>query len=321
MIAVIASLVLLFYILIPSGIFRFVTSLTLPIKKFHKTKAQDITFAILTCLLPFGIALVLVWYVVAWPFPTHETLLQRRHAYRIFFLSMDNDKQMDEYAEAIPAKPPDPGRPAIFWSSLNSVLKRQGRFLSWFYFLVVVEAGGFSWLAHQFRAGKRRWRDRIGAWVLPPVISEWHVMLTDFGSPSLKRAIELDILSTDGILYQGKLKDYFFDVEGELSGILLSHALRFDRDEYIDHKRADILGTLNKSMFRKPPKPFTQESSMYWREIPGADLFYIPKSRIANINVRHVIPASDVPKAAGARLAERKIKDLVISEKPKNDQS
>jgi hypothetical protein len=40
MIAVVASLILLFYVLIPSAIFRFVASFSLHIKKFHKTKAQ-----------------------------------------------------------------------------------------------------------------------------------------------------------------------------------------------------------------------------------------------------------------------------------------
>lgn len=313
MVAVIASLVLLFYILIPSGIFRFVTSLTLPIKKFHKTKAQDITFAVLSCFLPFWLAVLIVWYAVTWPFPTQESVQQRRDAYRTFFLTMESDKQLEQALLPSPASSSAPARPPVFWPSMNSVLKRQGRFLVWYYVLVAFEAGVFSWLAWQYRAGRRRLRDRLGSWILPPIVSEWHVMLTDFGSPAPRRGIELDILSADGILYKGGLKDYFFNVDGELSGILLGHAYRFNRDEYLDHKRADLQAASKNNSTEPPVKPFTKESESYWKEIPGADLFYIPKERISNINVRHV--TVDVPSAVGARLVDRKITDLVISEK------
>jgi hypothetical protein len=321
MIALIASVVFLLYVLVPGGIFRSMTSRTLPLKKFHKTRAQDVTFAVVSSVLPFWLAVALVWYVFIWPFPTSlETLSQRREAYRTVFLAMDSDKELSQFLQ---------GNPPVFWSAVNSVLKRQGRFLFWFYVLVVIEAFSFSKLARSYRkTEKRRLRDGFWPWawqrtrdglgdvILPPTISEWHVLLTDFATPGARQSIEIDVMSVDGILYQGRLKDYFFDVEGELAGILLSHARRFDREEYLNDKKADLQMAMEKKSAGQAIAPFTKATSEYWEEIPGADLFYIPKERISNINVRHVRPPEQIPEAAQKRLADRKITDLVIEQKP-----
>jgi hypothetical protein len=316
MLAVIASVVFLLYVLVPGAIFRMVTSMTLPLKKFHKTKTQEVTFAVISCALPFWLAVGMVWYVAVWPFPTRETLQQRKQAYRALFLAMDSDKELDRQLA---------NGSGLFWQSANSVLKRQGRFLFWYYFLVGVESLIVSYLARRYKkSGKRRlkdglwaWlvqrsRDQIGTWVLPPIISEWHVLLTNFGSPGPTRVIELDVLSIDGILYKGRLRDYFFSVEGELAGILLSQASRFDREDYLEHKKADLQAALEKKHPVTPELGFTGNPKNYWHQIPGADLFYIPKERIANINVRHVTPESEIPQAASIRLADRKITDLRI---------
>ncbi len=305
MIAVVASLFLLLYVLVPGALFRLITSLTLPVKKFQKTKTQEITFAVVSSFLPFWLSVALVWSVAAWPFPIYEGSAQRRMAYRTVFMSLASDKKMDDATQK-----------GIYWRSANSVLKRQGRFLFWYYILVCVEAATFWWLATQYRStGKPRWRDRIAWRILPPSISEWHVLLTNFGSPKTQAQIELDVLSTDGLLYQGRLRDYFFNAEGELAGVLLSKAARYDRDQYTAHKKADFEATVAKWP-EKPAHKFARDSVTYWRFIPGADLFYIPRERIANVNVRHVTPSADIPKATEERLVERKITGYAIAEQP-----
>lgn len=323
MIAVIASLILLFYVLIPSAIFRLVASIKIPIKRFHKTKAQDFTFSVSICLIPAGLAILLVWYVVHSPFSTSgESLAQRRLAYRTFFASMYSDKELEQSLRPTPTSS-DPSPHPIFWSSVNSVLKRQGRFLFWFYLLIVAEAGFIALLAKQYRTGKRRWRDRLGGSILPAIISEWYVILDAFGSPPADREINVDVLSADGILYQGKLKDYFLNVEGDLSGILVSHALRFAREEFEDHRRTDLQVAVaaasagaapiaGETPVTGPPIQFMQDRSKYWRPIEGSDVFFIPRERISNINVRHV--PINVQQATAERFAERKIdiKDLKI---------
>ena len=305
MIAVVASLFLLLYVLVPGGLFRLVTSLTLPVKKFQKTKTQEITFAVVSSFLPFWLSVALVWSVATWPFPTYEGSAQRRIAYRTVFMSLASDKKMDEATQK-----------GVYWRSANSVLRRQGRFLIWYYLLVCAEAGFFSWLATQYRStGTPRWRDRIAWGILPPSISEWHVLLTNFGSPKTQARIELDVLSTDGLLYQGGLRDYFFNAEGELAGVLLSKAARYDRDQYTAHQKADFEATVAKWP-EKPAHKFARDRETYWRFIPGADLFYIPRERIANVNVRHVTPPADVPKATEERLVDRKITGYAIAEQP-----
>jgi hypothetical protein len=202
----------------------------------------------------------------------------------------------------------------VFWTGANSVLRRQIRFLLWYYLFVGVEAGYFSWLATQYRStGKQRWRDRIGSVVFRPSISEWAVLLTNFGSPKTKARIELDVLSTEGMLYQGRLRDYFFNNEGELAGVLLSGAARYDKAQYSAHRQVDLEATVAKWP-EHPKHRFTRDRATYWRLIPGADLFYIPRERISNINVRH--ETTDIPKATEERLLNRKITGYVISEQP-----
>jgi len=198
-----------------------------------------------------------------------------------------------------------------YWSHANSVMRRQIRFLLWYYLLVGLEAAYFSWLARQYQREGKRLRDRIARVAFRPSISEWAVLLTNFGRPTRGAHIELDVLSTEGVLYQGKLKDYFFNAEGDLAGVLLSGASRFDRDQYAAHRKADFEAIV-KLFPQNPDHLFTLNRPEYWKFIPGADLFYIPRERVSNINVRHVLPDPDVPKAAEDRLIRRKITGYII---------
>ena len=299
MIAVIASVVVVLYVLVPGGLFRLITSFAFPVKN-QKTRTQEFTFAVLFCLMPFCLTVILVWTVATWPFPTNEDGLHRRLAYRTVFVSLASDKQMDAALEA-----------GTYWSQANSVMRRQIRFLLWYYLLVGLEAGYFSWLARQYQREGKRWRDWIARVAFRQSISEWAVLLTNFGSPTRDAHIELDVLSTEGVLYQGKLKDDFFNAEGDLAGVLLSGAARFDRDQYAAHRKADFEAIV-KLFPQKPDHLFTLNRPEYWKFIPGADVFYIPRERVSNINVRHVLPDPDVPKAAEDRLISRNITGYII---------
>jgi hypothetical protein len=299
LIAVFVSAAVVLYILVPGGLFRLITSFAVPVKN-QKTRTQEFTFAALFCLLPFLLALLLVWG--NWPWPTNESIVQRRLAYRTVFTSLASDRQLDD---AIQKK--------VYWQHVDSVLRRQWRFLVWYYFLVALEAWLVSWLAKEYRTNGKRYRDKVAKVVLRPSISEWAVLLTNFGSPKTDAHIQLDVLTMDGVLYQGKLGDRFFNAEGELAGVLLNGAARYDREQYSAHRQADLEAEIAKGPY-EPERKITREKSTYWRLIPGADLFYIPRERIANINVRHV--SSDIPKATEERLADRKITGFVISEQP-----
>lgn len=313
MIAVIASLVVLFYLLVPGGLFRLVTVSRLSLKRFHTIKAQEITFALLTSLLPFSFAIMLVWSVCTQPFPTRESYAKRRQSYRTFFQAMTSEKRLEESLKIKPGNftSEDPYELAPFWSATDSVLKRQGRFLVWYYFLVIVEASFVVWLEQQYyKSGnkKKLWRDRIAEWLLPLILSEWHVLFRKFHAQD---RIELDILTSDGILYKGQLFAHFLTQDGDLSGIILNDVLRFDRDLYRDHKKADLDNAVKQPQVTAR---FTKEPAEYWRPIKRAIAFYIPKEKISNINVRLEPP--DVPSATESRLTARNMPDYAISTPP-----
>jgi hypothetical protein len=50
--------------------------------------------------------------------------------------------------------------------------------------------------------------------------------------------VSVDILQNDGILYQGRVADYFIDSDGKLTGILLENVSRFDREAYNDARKS-----------------------------------------------------------------------------------
>ncbi len=298
MIALGASLFLLFYVLVPGGIFRFALSLVVPVKKFHKTKSQEISFAVLASFLPFWLAMALVWSIATSPFQTNkESNHDRRSAYRTAFTSMDDEKTLAKCLDQ-----------RIFWPAINSVLRRQARFLIWFYILVIIEAAAFWWLASRYGKYKRY---PIYAFVaeqwLFSSISEWHILLTDFAVRNdVKRDIEVDILTTEGILYQGRVDDYILNAEGELSGILLSDASKFEKNS-AEHIHADL-----PHGFSSGPAileaTISNQSTPVELKINGSNLFF-PRERISNLTTRHrPLAAAEIQKATEARLQDRGIK-------------
>jgi hypothetical protein len=304
MIALTASLFLLFYVLVPGGIFRFALSLAVPLKKFHKTKTQEISFAVLASFLPFWFAMALTWSFVNWPFPSHESNQMRREAYRTVFVGLDNDKELEVLVKS-----------GVFWRSTTNILRRQTRFLIWFYLLVMAEAAGFWWLTTRYgRLTGHRLYDFFADHVLIPSISEWHILLTDFAVRiDIPREVDVDILTTESFLYQGRVSQYFLNAEGDLSGILLSNASRFDREEYSEHRKLDLqnqIGGITTTL--------TQPKSAYWKKIEGANLFFIPSQRISNLNSRHATSAPAASRAAQARLQERGISASIEEQSPNN---
>jgi hypothetical protein len=100
--------------------------------------------------------------------------------------------------------------------------------------------------------------------------------------------VEVDVLSKDGILYRGSVVEHFLGSNGELSGLLLKDAQRYQYDKLMEDRKSNL-----------SPKKNTEQ---YWKVIPGASSFYLPGDNIASINIRY--PASKAEQ-------ERFIKDLV----------
>ncbi|MFZ1010118.1 MAG: hypothetical protein WAN65_24990 [Candidatus Sulfotelmatobacter sp.] len=189
------------------------------------------------------------------------------------------------------------GQNRVYWASTNQVIRRQARFLFWYYILVLLEAGVCAWLTRNYGkwsgtgagslTGSRR---RLYLWaaakILLPTLSEWHLLLTPFDSPP-EPAVEVwvDVLTTIDILYNGHVADFFLDKEGELSGVFLKYPRRFDRIGFISDKEKGIKA----------------DTDSYWKKIPSNNL-YIPKDKIANLNVRYLTEAEVIALGASARL-------------------
>jgi hypothetical protein len=270
MIALLTTYFLVFYILIPGILFRFLTSWFVPLKLFERTRTQEATFSVAVAFLPFAMALFGVWYLPVikhYPFAVVEgTFSERRQDYhRIASLLTSSDAS--RLLVSNPSSAPSSAN-AANWQALNRVLRRHARFFFWYFVAIAIEA----WESEAARYRLRLWLMRT--FVLPN-ISEWHLLLTDFNWPRREEIfVSVDILMSNGYLYQGRVADYFVDSAGKLTGILLEHVSRFDRQAYLDAKS-------------NSKSENAIASSDFWKNIPSRH-FYIGEGSIANLNVRFV---------------------------------
>jgi hypothetical protein len=98
MIGFLATYFVVAYLLVPSGLFRSVYSLFLPrIIKFQRTRTEEFTFAVLAAILPFFLALGLVWTVATWPFGVNgDSSSDRRDEYHVVVGAAISDKGYEE---------------------------------------------------------------------------------------------------------------------------------------------------------------------------------------------------------------------------------
>lgn len=294
MIALVTTYFLVSYILLPGALFRFFTSWFVPLKLFERTRTQEATFAVAVAVLPFALALAGVWFVPGMrthPFRiTPQTNQQRRQDYRRvvgMLVSSDPSRLLAGNITQSASAATETN-----WGPLNRVLRRQARFLIWYFFFTACEGLAFGFLARnygnwkiledtEFTATVPRPNAfiRLYNWIAPklilPHLSEWYTLLTDFAWPRRENIfVRADVLQNDGKLYQGRVATYFTDSAGKLTGILLKQVSRFDREGYLDAKA-------------KAQNPESVTKLQYWRNIPSQN-FYIGQSSISNLNVRFV---------------------------------
>jgi hypothetical protein len=269
MIGLLATYYVVAYLLVPSALFRALYSLVLPPTiKFQRTKAEEFTFAAMASALPFFVALFFVWTCASWPFPVAgDSASDRRNEYHTVIGAAITEKAYGEGPQA-----------QVFWHAANKVIRRQARFLFWYYALVLLEAWLLAWLTTNYGKWTTRLKGRrkkTYSWlankILLPTVSQWYVLLTPFSyPPEPKREVWVDVLSTLDVLYTGHVVNFFLDKDGELSGIFLEHPRRFDRPRY------------HEDVARGKAK----DTNSYWKRIPSNNL-YIPNEKIVNLNVRY----------------------------------
>lgn len=235
MLALIATAVLSVYVLLPGALYRVTYSSFIPLRNFQRTRTDEIVYAARVGIGPLLLALVLRFgapWTSAHPFPVQQQngVCQRAmNDYRWVFGAAYSEKLFDD-------------NPTCFWQALNRVGRRQARFLTWFYVLLVGEAVCFGW------ASQKLWwfsRGHVRTWfadnVLVPQISEWYLLLTPAyfaGYDSLRP--RLDLLTSEN-LYRGTLESYLADAGGNLTALMLTDARRFERQRYQEDKEAGYL--------------------------------------------------------------------------------
>ena len=270
MLALVASGALIAYLLVPGFLFKFLFSWFIPLEKFRRTRTEELTFGAFTTLLPLILTFVLVLNV-AWfgnhPYTFPDSSAIAHIDYKTAAASLYSESYFSQHQQD-------------FWDASARIARRQGRVLIWLYMFTTTEALLFGWLGKNF--GKFR-RVTIYAVLaerlLIPNISSWYVLLTPFMWPRRPaRKVIADLLTSDDHLYRGHVVGYEVNREGDLRGVLLSEALRFDRQAYLKDK--DSKGS-----------PRKEE---YWKEIPGKNLFVFA-DKVSSINLSYLPPAGSIP--------------------------
>ena len=204
----------------------------------------------MVCLLPLLAALFLVWCVPGfkhWPCAFPDTPQQRTEDYRRIV-----DTGLYEKV--------DTAERAAFWGAVDRSTSRQLRVIFWYYLVTAVAAGGAGW------ASRRRYpRNRIAGWLVDrfivPNISEWHTLLTPWLSHGAD-GMDASILTNDDHLYRGRVVSHTLNVDGQLTGIYLKDAERYDRIGYLAQKEVAVRDKSD------PPS-----AAAYWKKIAGNRLF------------------------------------------------
>jgi hypothetical protein len=281
-IALSASVLLALYLIVPGFLFRLVFGVFVPLRTFVYTRTEEIYKAVITAILPFLLALLLVW--IAWPFNVHPFSVGgnndqlRRADYKIVLSSFYSEQTFHASGEE-------------FWKALTRSSRRQGRLIFWYYGFVIGESLFLSFLVRRYGKFRgNRLYSKFADTLLLPNVSQWHVLLTPFIFPDRKGTVKADVLSSEGTLYQGIVSDYFLSLDGMLTGLILTGPpRRFDRRTYLQDKDAG-----NK-----------KDAETYWRVIPSAKL-YIFADKIANINLNYEpeVPSKEAVTDLVARLVK-----------------
>jgi hypothetical protein len=265
MLALIASAVLGLYVFFPDFVFTRITSQFVELKKYQRSKIEDIVAGLGAVAVPFIAALLashVTWFFGHWPMPDSETVTGKWADYKTVLSASYSESYFNLHEHE-------------FWTAVHHVLNNQIRFLYWNYAFLVLEAWGVRAATKYFGSLRtyKLYRALIGDTLLRRS-SHWYVLFRAFMfPPNRKPKVMLDVMTTGNHLYDGELADYFVDSSGNLSEILLKDFRRF---RFADYERA-------RERARAEGKRAKTED--YWTTIPGSN-FLIPYDRIANINIR-----------------------------------
>jgi len=199
LLALLVSVFIVAYVVVPGVLFRYVFSFFVPLRAFDRTRTLELAYSVVVCLVPFVAALWLVQNtrVGSWPLSFPDTWAQRDADYKAVLLACFGDRLAVSGDD--------------LWNAAMRSGKRHGRLLFWYSSLVVVEALALGLIASKWgmlhpTLMRYPWAGRLIERLLLRNISEWHVLLTNFLFPGT--TIHVDVLTADDHLYQGDVLDY-----------------------------------------------------------------------------------------------------------------
>lgn len=247
-----------------------------------RTRGEEILQGAMSTLVPIFLALIFVWTIPPFnrhPFNFPDTAEVRGADYKLVAGVLYSEDLFKQDREA-------------FWRALARTGRRQGRFLVWYYWLIFLEGWLCGILSVSYpRLIGQRWYRWTAEHVLLPNISEWHVLLTPFFFQDKTTLVLADVLCADNTLYRGQVWSHSLSKEGQLSGMIITEAKRYARDDYLKAKEK---GEVNKAD--------------YWHSIPGTKL-YVFGDKILNINLSYEGPAP--PPAVMEHVISRQLKQPI----------
>jgi hypothetical protein len=261
LIAIVTGFLLVAYLLAPGAIYRLTFSFYISSKRFQRTRTEEVVFSVLVTLIPFVLTWILLLHTPLGTYPDIHTPITKREAYRAILSSLLSDTTH--------------GSPTLISAYLRAAAE-QARFIALLWLLCAVEGWQTGRVIRSYGdyidgGFLRGFCDRF----LLKNVSEWQVLFTTLSlrSDDPRTVVEIDALSTLDILYRGRLVNWFTDQNGQLEGIFLINAQRFQRDQLARDRTNNI--------FKK--------NEEYWVPVPGSNL-YLVASTLASYNVRYVPP-------------------------------
>src|SRR5438270_265002 len=171
MIALIASVLLGLYVFLPDFLFSKLASPFAELKRYQRTKLEEITAGIVVAAIPFFTTWGLShheWFFGHWPFPIFENESDKILEYKRLYLAAYRDEYFVSHESQI-------------WQALDHVRWHQLRFLFWNYSFLLFEILITIWLSTNYGRFKNNWlyRHLIASWLLKRV-SEWEILFTNF---------------------------------------------------------------------------------------------------------------------------------------------
>jgi hypothetical protein len=274
LLALAASIALAAYLVIPELLYRMVLGRFLPLRSVLRSRSEELGRALFSIAVPFFIALLLVHYIPgfrSWPGHDPGEHIFRVADYKLLCSSMLNEKVFEN-------------NESLFYVALHRSAFRQLHFIFWYYTIVMAEAGLMG-LAARFYGRLRSHKTKPVAFlvlvieqILIPKISEWELLLTPFTLASPKSRVQVDILMTNGTLYQGFVFKHYLDSAGRLAGLIITEPRRYNRQQLLKDREQGA----------------AKRTDTYWREIPSRQM-YLLADKILNINVNYA--AATTPKS------------------------